>query len=397
MTDFPDAELASALAALDAVWVHPDIPPRKVRNARASHGIPPEETVWVLYDDTLLGGGADGVVLTSERFSTKSAFEPSRPVSYGALGTIEADEGSLRVAGLEVRFVTWTPEHVRLLAQALELLRREDQPSWEGFLLQELTRALGSLDRAFLSPSIPERKERAVRQVHGIADGEKVLAIYDDTVFGGAKEGWVFTDRRFAWKDLFENPDFQAWGEVCRQAYLEPPENLEEGLPALLERVWARRDLLEPRNLELEAAIHADPDALEPRLVLGDWLQERNHPRGELIGLQVQGDGGSGLLERHPLVLGSYGSLEDVTLTWKHGFWDGISFDFPEDREWHAPRWLERALTHPSARFLRRLAIRGAPNLRPAAVRRALAKVEPYRLGYALPEVRLDGEPIELE
>lgn len=400
MTDFPDPGLASRLAALDAVWVHPEIPARKERNARASHRIPDGEPIWLLYDDTLFGGGSDGVVLTSERFSVKSAFEPSRPVPYTALGTVETAEKTLWVAGLEVSFTVWTPEHARLIAETLELLRRRERTSWTGFLQKELTGALGSLDEAFLAPSIPERKERTVRAVHGIPDGERVLALYDDTVFGGAKEGWVFTDRRFAWKDLFEDPEYQAWGEVCRPMWLEPPKNLADALPGLLEHVWRSRELLEPRNHELEAAILADPDALEPRLVLSDWLQEQNHPRGELIGLQVRDPGPSeaqrALFERDRLLIGAYEPGGHLQVTWKLGFWDTVTLGFQEGTDdWKAPRWFERVLTHPSARFLRSLALNGAPNLRPDAVRRAIAAMEPYRQGYSEPEVQLDGKPLE--
>ena len=40
------------------------------------------------------------------------------------------------------------------------------------------------------------------------------------------------------------------------------------------------------RNAELEAAIAAAPDEVEPYLVYADWLQSRGDPRGELITLQ---------------------------------------------------------------------------------------------------------------
>jgi uncharacterized protein (TIGR02996 family) len=40
------------------------------------------------------------------------------------------------------------------------------------------------------------------------------------------------------------------------------------------------------RNEELEAAIRAAPEAIEPYLVYADWLQSRGDPRGELITLQ---------------------------------------------------------------------------------------------------------------
>jgi len=42
----------------------------------------------------------------------------------------------------------------------------------------------------------------------------------------------------------------------------------------------------EPREPELEAAILSDPDAEQPRLVYGDWLQTQGHPRGELCAVQ---------------------------------------------------------------------------------------------------------------
>lgn len=36
---------------------------------------------------------------------------------------------------------------------------------------------------------------------------------------------------------------------------------------------------------QLAAAIDANPDFVDNYLVLGDWLPERQEPRGELIGL----------------------------------------------------------------------------------------------------------------
>lgn len=44
----------------------------------------------------------------------------------------------------------------------------------------------------------------------------------------------------------------------------------------------------EARNESLEAAIAADPDAVEPYLVYADWLQSQGDPRGELIAVQAK-------------------------------------------------------------------------------------------------------------
>jgi len=46
----------------------------------------------------------------------------------------------------------------------------------------------------------------------------------------------------------------------------------------------------EPRNEALERAIAATPDDPAPYAILGDWLQEQDHPRGELIALQLRAE-----------------------------------------------------------------------------------------------------------
>jgi hypothetical protein len=68
-TSFADVIVSAARRALGEVdWVHyaPSIPPRMIRAARIVHGehLRPRETILVLYDDTVLGSGNDGVVLT---------------------------------------------------------------------------------------------------------------------------------------------------------------------------------------------------------------------------------------------------------------------------------------------------------------------------------------------
>tara|TARA_R110002073_G_scaffold208011_2_gene368286 strand:+ start:19497 stop:20708 length:1212 start_codon:yes stop_codon:yes gene_type:complete len=46
--------------------------------------------------------------------------------------------------------------------------------------------------------------------------------------------------------------------------------------------------VIEPRNAELEECIFANPDERDGYLVLGDWLLEQDHPRGELISANAQ-------------------------------------------------------------------------------------------------------------
>jgi len=63
------------------------------------------------------------------------------------------------------------------------------------------------------------------------------------------------------------------------------PED-RRALTRLERRAQAQADL-EARSAELLAAVYADPDRDEPRLVFADWLSSRGDPWGEFIILQV--------------------------------------------------------------------------------------------------------------
>ena len=52
-------------------------------------------------------------------------------------------------------------------------------------------------------PHIPGKKEILARKVHArhLPTGERVLALYDDTVFGSGDEGFLVTSHRLCWKN----------------------------------------------------------------------------------------------------------------------------------------------------------------------------------------------------
>jgi len=75
---------------------------------------------------------------------------------------------------------------------------------------------LAGVDRVYQHPDIPVPIERTVRGVHGEAlpRAEPLRIVYDDTVFGGAEDGFVVTDRRICWKALGERPVCVPWASV---------------------------------------------------------------------------------------------------------------------------------------------------------------------------------------
>jgi uncharacterized protein (TIGR02996 family) len=125
----------------------------------------------------------------------------------------------------------------------------------------------------------------------------------------------------------------------------------------------------EPRHPELEAVLLADPDDLESVLVLGDWLQSRGHPRGELIALQhrlelhpeddVVALTAAAHLERHAATLlgpiAAHGKA--ITLAWRRGFIRAARLSSLDAESQSADEIVLDLLQHSSARLLRELRV----------------------------------------
>jgi hypothetical protein len=142
-----------------------------------------------------------------------------------------------------------------------------------------------------------------------------------------------------------------------------------------------------PEVAALELAIERDPGAAAPWRVLGDLLEERGDPRGELIGVQHAIEGATGaswvqlktreqaLLDEHAAaLLGSlkkWPKLRSTRVWWRRGFVHALSSDgFPAAA-------IEAFLDHPSARFVAHLAgvaprPSGMPMMRSAGMLRSI-------------------------
>jgi uncharacterized protein (TIGR02996 family) len=126
----------------------------------------------------------------------------------------------------------------------------------------------------------------------------------------------------------------------------------------------------EARNPELEAAIFAEPEGSEPYLVYGDWLQDHNDPRGELIALQhalaQERDPGSflryrkaeqALLQRHgPYFYGErfQDHFHQAKIEWRLGFFGSVEISSDGD-DGSAEQVVGLLFDVPSARFLQQL------------------------------------------
>jgi hypothetical protein len=67
-----------------------------------------------------------------------------------------------------------------------------------------------------LCPSITGKKELGARAVHArhLPSDERVLLLYDDTVFGSGDDGFLVTSRRVCWKNIGDRPHMMEWHAV---------------------------------------------------------------------------------------------------------------------------------------------------------------------------------------
>jgi hypothetical protein len=77
-------------------------------------------------------------------------------------------------------------------------------PITEAAILGLLRQHFGVDDSLYLAPTIPTKRELGARRAHGahLPSNERILALYDDTVFGSGEDGFVVTAQRLCWKNI---------------------------------------------------------------------------------------------------------------------------------------------------------------------------------------------------
>lgn len=223
--------IGSRLHAEARLSVFPgSIPPRQEAVVRQIHcaWLPDDEPILALYDDTLLGSGADGFALTTRRLLWRNFLGHPRQLRWTELdpATVVLEKEALRISGC--RLPTLALKQVHALASLLQTLGSRhcgaDRPRPMGAgidaaaLVKRARSWLGERAAVFYAPALPARKLRTARKIHAVSDDERVLVIIDDTLLGSAAQGVVLTDRRVCWRVLLAPPDSSPWGVIMHGA-----------------------------------------------------------------------------------------------------------------------------------------------------------------------------------
>lgn len=213
----------TGFAGARGLYVGDAIPARKLRNARMSAFIPPEEKLLALVDMTVFGSAKDCLVFTDvalryrylgERFVLEYKFFPWRRFSAQGLRKIEVMAPDGTAVTIE-SFQAELPRHTMLeLLEALSaaVAAHPAVPPEADALVGApggpaaglSARAVGAVRAALaaakghasvlVGDEISEKKATNARAACFIPPEEELLALVDTTAFGSAKHCWAFTD-----------------------------------------------------------------------------------------------------------------------------------------------------------------------------------------------------------
>ncbi len=143
-------ERYSAFLKDGSIFLAPDIPPAKRDNALQTYATTaPDETVWLLVDDSIFGSAKDGLVLTERYlYARRDFFTPPVRFALSQIDSVQVreDTGSLAVYVNDVHCCYIHPSEQR-----------------NGYLLGEL---LLELVAAVRSPSSPPVQAEVLRALH---------------------------------------------------------------------------------------------------------------------------------------------------------------------------------------------------------------------------------------
>jgi hypothetical protein len=90
-------------------------------------------------------------------------------------------------------------------------------PMTDDAVLALIRQHFAGIDAMYLCPAIPGKKELAARSVHArhLPSDERVLALFDDTVFGSGDDGFLVTARRLCWKNVAGRAQMIEWQHVA--------------------------------------------------------------------------------------------------------------------------------------------------------------------------------------
>ena len=222
------AGLINLTLADTKVYLSPEIPEPQLSNARKIHTrhLPEDETVLALYDNTIFGSAKENVVLTEQRICWSGAFTQSNYLLWSELPHVDPpqrDKARLKVAGTEISGLAgnvdelaWRLEELLGAASQLDLEPLHQHPPGDARVLELALATLGRRERFHYAPYHPTAWLDKLFSIHRRhwPEEERALVIYDDTLGGSAEDGFIVTEKRLMWKNIFLSANSLEWSRL---------------------------------------------------------------------------------------------------------------------------------------------------------------------------------------
>jgi hypothetical protein len=243
-------------AGISCIFFSPDIPKNKSDNVLEKYSklLKPKEQILLIYDGTMFGSAKDGFILTNlgvgwsetfgspkyclyENIELKSVqkkseselmFVNSLPGAYIYSGQINIVLPNLIDFFEKIQNKKYMQEDAKpnreiaesvfkktLSIESSENPKIENCETTENFLLQVLKETFTQISNTgisniFLFPDIPKNKSDNVLQKYSklLDPKEQILLIYDGTMFGSAKDGFILTNLGVGWSETFGSPKY---------------------------------------------------------------------------------------------------------------------------------------------------------------------------------------------
>ncbi|MFO0550152.1 MAG: hypothetical protein U0271_17290 [Polyangiaceae bacterium] len=212
----------------DAVYLAPNIDPKKLANALASYARLATEAPVMLFDNTVWGSAKSGALLTTHALYVDTHGSPIPLGELTSLPHFDESQGDgwtrLRDGSTAMLPRMLTGEAHACFRRTLEAIVAENHGASLPGVGAPLSGPIGQfaiqflrVRRVWLAPQLPDEKLRAAwATFHDWPDwaaGERIVAYVDETAFGKGDEGLVLTDRRLVGL-LGERPYDLSYGHI---------------------------------------------------------------------------------------------------------------------------------------------------------------------------------------
>ena len=262
---FQSHQLPEATSVEDLVWRHfprtlldlkPNIPVDQQEGALKTYEscLSEGETILALYDDGLIGKAEVGFVITDQKLAWKNTMEGAQYKLWQEFPRDEEDaEAKDREFVLERVPTILKPElniHLASFLTDIRLLHFGAPPEFEAEewkLHQLILSHLGKTEGVYYYPYIPKDKlEGALKNFPELRTAsDRVLALYDDTMFGSADNGFLITEQGLYWRNILSSSISVKWADLDPNSVkLDGTELVVDGEPLSMYREALREPTL---------------------------------------------------------------------------------------------------------------------------------------------------------